>query len=113
MSEKSYHWQDHVPASKHNGGWALIMHCHRLLAGDPDSLTDTAADNIITMRETKIDQHGEPPVEFVRAWLTASADTWKPLLVDQNRALAAYAKARVDATRGVWRRMISTPGGKS
>lgn len=118
MSEKAFYWQEQVPPSKHNGGWAIIMVCHRLLALEGEhAVDDSRLENVINMRERKIEEHGEPPAEFVSAWLKCSGDTYGPLAdswTDQDSdASRARCQALLDATRAVWRRMVSTGGAKS
>lgn len=117
MSEKAYYWQDHVPPSEHNGGWAVVMTCHRLLALEGErALSDSGVENVILMREQKISEHGEPPAAFVAAWLRDNGDhhaVQARARTDQDSdASRARSQAYLEATRAVWRRMIST-GAKS
>lgn len=100
-----YFWQDHVPRHASNGGWAVIMHCRimlaksRLVAG---LYSDEGIENVITMRDNKLAVHGEPAVDFCKAFLRDGAEMYQWLLDHENTDREIY-RIEVEARRDIWR----------
>lgn len=115
MSAPAYSWlnQPEVHALRdkgeaaHFGAWATIMVARFAIARrvDQDIYTPEEFDRSNAVIDARLDDHGEPPLAFVRCWILDMVDTYQ-WLADHEEAAARrlYCAELVTALRGMWKR---------
>ncbi len=115
MSVPAYNWrvQPEIHALRekgdaaHFGAWATIMYGRFAIARrvDMDSYTPEEFDQTSALIDARLNDHGEPPLAFVRCWIFDMVDTYQ-WLADHEEAAARrlYCAELVKVLRGLWKR---------